>query len=91
MKLGRMATAVILAGFLMPATAYAEEDPTLEKEEQIIVTVEVTDSSGVSLAGSEISLFDSDDPENNLEQWTVDDEGFIEISSLAAGHSYFIR
>ena len=59
-------------------------------EEERVIEVAVVDPEGSIIKGSQIALFDLEEPENAISQWTLTDSP-IDITDLEPNHSYFIR
>ena len=81
---------IISAGLFLPISVQAEDEPVEEEPEEKLVTVNVTDPEGNTLKGTKLALYDTDNPDTPLYDWTVSDSPY-EIKDLEENHSYFIQ
>lgn len=81
---------IISAGLFLPISVQAEDEPVEEDPEEKLVTVNVTDPEGNTLMGTRLALYDTDNPDAPLYDWTVSDSPY-EIKDLEEDHSYFIQ
>ena len=79
---------IILIGMVFQSVN--AEDTVEPIEEERVIEVAVVDPEGSIIKGSQIALFDLEEPENAISQWTLTDSP-IDITDLEPNHSYFIR
>lgn len=81
---------LMAAGFLLPFPVFAEEPVAEDKNDEKTIILRITDSDGAVLEGVQIALYDQDDPDSIIQQWTSNTD-LIEISGFEESHSYFIK